>query len=92
MEVGHLIDGQCLRAWDLEIGRLAMMSSEKASLNFHRETNMKEIDFSGKVYVQEIDCHETILSPNSGYWMVLTHLRIELASPKQEIGSVCNKL
>jgi hypothetical protein len=38
----------------LEIGRLAMMSSEKASLNFHRETNMKEIDFSGKVYVQEI--------------------------------------
>jgi hypothetical protein len=67
-----------------------MMSSEKASLNFHRETNMKEIDFSGKVCVQEIDCHETIQSPNSGYWMALTHLRIELASPKQEISSVCN--
>jgi hypothetical protein len=69
-----------------------MMSSEKASLNFHRETNMKEIDFSGKVCVQEIDCHETIRSPNSGYWMALTHLWIELASPKQEISSVCNKL
>jgi hypothetical protein len=44
---------------------------------------MKEIDFSGKVCVQKIDYHETIQSPNSGYWMALTHLEIELASPKQ---------
>jgi hypothetical protein len=49
-----------------------MMSSEKASLNFDRETNVKEIDFSGKFCVQEIDCHETIQSPNSGYWIALT--------------------
>jgi hypothetical protein len=44
---------------------------------------MKEIDFPGKVCVQKINCHETIQSPNFGYWMAFTHLQIELASPKQ---------